>query len=193
MKLQNNLQVSVMNIKRLSFFLLIVMLLPLKMLGQSYTQDNEKTEVKFKVKNMGVPIKGEFSTSVFVVNFDQDNLENSMVSATIGIESLETGITKRDKDLKKKKYFDVSKFVDIKFQSTSFTKISDGKYTMTGELSIKGTSKTIELPIEVKQEYKSITISTNHNLNRKDYKVGGNSFVMSDNVEIDVIYVGESN
>lgn len=191
MKLFNNPWIKLLKRNITSFSLLIMFFLPLNLFAQSYTQDMAKTEVKFRVKNMGIYIKGKFNASEFSVNFDKENLASSSINAKISIGSLETGIKKRDKDLKKKKFFDIEKFTIIEFQSTSFKKIAEGNYTMTGELTIKGTSKTVEMSIDVVEESNSISISTIHNLDRKDYKVGGNSWVMSDRVEIDVVYVGK--
>ena len=170
--------------------LCLVLLLSFDMAAQEYVQDQSRTEVKFRVKNMGISVNGTFEKSEFVVSFDESSLTESSVKVKIHIESIDTGNSKRDKDLKKKKYFDLEKYPYLEFNSTSFKKNDQGQVSMVGNLKIKDVEKEVEIPLAVKEEEGGITLSTVYELNRRDFKVGGKSFTMSDTVEIDVSFHG---
>jgi polyisoprenoid-binding protein YceI len=149
-------------------------------------QNNAETEVSFKVKNLGISVEGEFTDLIIESNFNIDDLTNSYIKATIKVNSLDTGNKKRDKDLMKAKYFDVDNFEEINFTSTKIEKLQENNYNLTGNLTIKNTTKLITIPFEF--DDKNLMIQSDFELNRRDYKVGGKSWAMSDQIKIKVLY-----
>ncbi len=61
---------------------------------------------------------------------------------------------------------------------------------MIAELTIKGTTKQLQIPLEILESEKEVLIKADFTINRKDFKVGGGSFIMSKNVKIQVEYRG---
>jgi polyisoprenoid-binding protein YceI len=155
---------------------------------EQLTQNNPQTEVSFKVKNLGFSVEGEFTDVVFESNFNRDDLDDSFINATIKIKSLDTGNRKRDKDLMKAKYFDVDKFAEIKYNSTEIEKLQDNNYKLTGNLTIKKTTKLVTILIEIDDSNENLVIKSDFVLNRGDYNVGKKSWVMSNKVKIKVLY-----
>jgi len=151
-------------------------------------QNSTDTKVSFKVKNLGVSVGGEFTDVLFDSNFNIDDLNNSFIKATIKVISLDTGNKKRDKDLLKVKYFDVDNFSEINFSSTKIEKLQENSYSLTGNLTIKNTTELITVPFEIETSNGSLVIQSEFELNRRDYKVGGKSWAMSDQVKIKILY-----
>ncbi len=152
-------------------------------------QSESETKVTFKVKNMGIFVNGKFTEVAIESEFNLEDLTNSYIHAKINVRSLDTDNKKRDKDLLKSKYFDVDKFPEITFTSTKIEKIKEGdKYVLSGKLKIKNTEKLVDIPFEIVKNGEYQIIKADFNLNRRDYKVGGKSWVMSDEVIINVNY-----
>ena len=63
------------------------------------------------------------------------------------MNSINTATADRDAHLKSPDFFDVEKFPTITFVSKSFTKINDEDYTLTGDFTIKGITKTIDFKV----------------------------------------------
>ena len=60
--------------------------------SQEWIQDNNRTTVLFKIKNLGLTVDGGFKTSVIKTNLDTKDLSNSYINATITVNSIFTGI-----------------------------------------------------------------------------------------------------
>lgn len=158
--------------------------------SQELKQDKEQTKVTFKIKNFGIYVDGDFSDVTIQSNFNSQNLSESYINAKIAITSISTGNKSRDKSLVKKDYFEEENYKHLELKSTKIEKNSDGVFTLLGELTIKGTTRKIEIPLEISESNSTITIKSNFSINRKDYKVGGGSFIMSKTVKIQVEYTG---
>ena len=156
-----------------------------------FAQTNNTT-IDFKIKNIGMYVKGTFSEATISTNFDTDNISKSFIKATINVKSINTKNKKRDKHLLEDDYFDGNKYQQIKLQSTKIEKTGIHTYKLTGKLTIKKTTKTITFPITVNKNAKGTTINASFDLNRRDYGVGGRSWVMSNTVKIQVTHTFKS-
>ncbi|MEM9679054.1 MAG: YceI family protein [Bacteroidota bacterium] len=143
------------------------------------------SQIEFKIRNLGVNVDGYFGTFTINASFDNDrNLTD--VNASIDVASIDTGIEGRDKHLLKEDYFDVENHKTIQLETTRVDKESDTSYQLNAKLTIKGTTKTVDIPIKIEQTESSSLLSAYFELNRKDYGVGGGSLVMSKTVKITV-------
>jgi polyisoprenoid-binding protein YceI len=171
----------------LSLFLIVIF----NSRGQQLVQNNAETSVDFKIKNIGMYVNGTFTEATVSSNFNTKNLEESYINATINVNSINTKNTKRDKHLLKDDFFDVEKYTTIKLVSTKIEKVSENNYKLKAKLTIKKTTKSIVIPLEVVEDDRSITIKSNFSLNRRDYGVGGSSWVLSNTVKIRIIYIAK--
>lgn len=72
------------------------------------------------------------------INFDPENLAASSIEGTVDVNTLETGVVKRDDHLKSADYFEAETYPTMSFKSSSF--VSDGNgFVMTGQMRIKDT------------------------------------------------------
>jgi polyisoprenoid-binding protein YceI len=158
--------------------------------AQEFTQDTKKTKVTFKIKNFGVNVDGDFSQIDIRTNFNSNNLDESYIHATIAVISIDTGIESRDEHILEEDYFDEPNHKNITLKSTKITKKANGTYSMTANLTIKGITRRLEIPINFQETNDSIMIQSNFEINRRDFNVGGGSFIMSKKVKIQVEYTG---
>ena len=84
---------------------------------------------------------GDFQSKSVIL---PDDPAASRFEGTVSVETLKTGIFLRDWSLKSSKYFDEDKYPIIGFVSNEIVKTGQG-YKVTGYLTIKGTTKTIEM------------------------------------------------
>ena len=156
----------------------------------SFTSFAQKSSVDFEIKNVGITVDGHFNT--FTINAELgSNAELKTISGKITASSIETGIDSRDEHLLEEDYFDVEKHKYITLKSTLINKKSESKYTIKADLSIKGKTKSVTIPVAVQKLDGSYKITSNFEINRRDFDVGGGSFVMSKTVKICVTHYQE--
>ncbi len=149
-------------------------------------QNTTKTTVDFKIKNIGVYVKGSFSQASVTSNFDEHDLDNSYINAVITINSISTNNNKRDKHLLESDYFDENNHKQMKLVSTKIERVTANTYKLTGTLTIKKKSKKVVIPLVIRDTDESLSVEANFELNRRDYGVGGSSWVLSNTVKINV-------
>ncbi|OAD44591.1 YceI family protein [Polaribacter atrinae] len=142
--------------------------------------DPAHSEITFKVKHLMISnVKGEFKT--FQANIDGEDFTKSTISANIDASSISTNNNDRDTHLKSSDFFEVEKYPEITFVSTSIKKVDDDEFKLVGDLTIKGTTKEITLDNEfggfMKDPYgnEKAGFSINGKLNRKDFGLNWNA------------------
>src|SRR5690606_1999363 len=107
--------------------------------------------------------------------------KKSTLFVKIDASSIATNNNDRDTHLKSPDFFEVDKFPEITFKSTSINKIDDDDYELIGDLTIKGVTKEITLDTEfggyMKDPYgnEKAGFSINGKLNRKDFGLNWNA------------------
>ncbi len=107
------------------------------------------------------------------------------------MNSINTNSVKRDKHLLKSDFFDVANYATIRLESTKIEKILKNKYSLFAKLTIKNITKSIVIPLAIEESNEAIIISSNFNINRRNYNVGGRSWILSNIVKIQVVYNAE--
>lgn len=161
-------------------------------LAQNYTAVDAGSAIKFNIKNLGLNVTGSFKGLKGKINFDPSNLAAASVSVSVDASTINTGNTSRDKHLKKEDYFNVSNYPELSFVSTKITG-GAGVFQIEGSLTIKGVSKAISFPFTAKQEGNGYRFTGQFSINRRNFNVGGSSWVLSDNliVSLNVLTVKE--
>ena len=147
----------------------------------------QDSSIDFIIKNLGVNVDGHFNTFTINAELGSDGALQNIVGK-ITASSIETGIDSRDEHLLEEDYFYVEKHKYITLKSTSITKTSSSKYTVKATLSIKGKTKSITIPVMIQKADGSYKITSVFEINRRDFGVGGGSFVMSKTVKIYVTH-----
>ncbi|MFW5472555.1 YceI family protein [Knoellia sp. CPCC 206450] len=159
----------------------------------TWAVDASHTEVGFVARHLMVSkVRGYFKDVEGTVEVAED-ITQSRVDVTAQIASVETGSADRDAHLKSEDFFDAEKFPTMRFVSTSF----DGS-TLTGDLTIKDVTKSVEFDVDfggVGQDPWGNTkagFEATATVNRKDWgltwnaAVEGGGVLVSDKIQITI-------
>lgn len=154
-------------------------------LGQSSWQVKQ-SNISFVIKNAGLQVEGSFSGFTGLVKFEPDKPELTVLEAEVKSQTISTGIGMRDNHLRKQEYFHAEKFPVIAMKSKAIRKSGNGGYLGTFNLTMKGVSKEVEVPFTFVQQSGHAQMQGNFEINRRDFKVGGGSLIMSDKVKVNI-------
>ena len=167
--------------------------------AEPFAVDKAHSEATFQIRHLVSRISGKFNDFTGNVAIDRANPAASSVEFTIKSASIDTGNENRDKDLRSANFFEVDKFPEISFKSTSIKPSSKKDvYDVTGTFTMHGVTKTITLPVEFNgfikdpwgNERAGFGIHTT--LNRKDYGINWNKVLdnggtmLSDDVDVNI-------
>jgi polyisoprenoid-binding protein YceI len=151
----------------------------------------DQGSVKFKIKNAGISVNGNFSAPICVISFDPKDVSKSKFSGVLVTSSINTDNQGRDAHLRKPDYFDATKYPTIKIESTSISADGNGRYKAKCTLTLKDVSKSIDIPFTYIEQNGSFTMEGSFSINRRDYGVGDKSLILSDNVSISIKVIGK--
>ena len=153
--------------------------------AQNYTPADAGSKVHFVIKNFGINTGGDFTGLKGEITFLPENLSESKFSVTVSTTTIDTDNSMRDKSLVSDEYFDAAKFPVLQLVSTKIAKTNktaDGFYYFTGNLTIKGITKTISFPFQAKKVNGDYLFTGNFEIDRTEYGVGEKNIVLSNKV-----------
>lgn len=115
---------------------------------------------------------GSFANPKGTVVFDESDLSKTRIDICIKANTIQTGDPGRDKHLKNEDFFEVGKYPEIRFKSTSTIKNADGSYSIKGDFTMKSTTKSVEISARVVNQDGQRLLLGQLPINRVDYKVG---------------------
>jgi polyisoprenoid-binding protein YceI len=132
----------------------IVLLVAMMIAGASlfaqskWNVDKGHSKIGFSVRHMMLSdVEGYFKKFDASVLASKDDFSDAVFEITIDVASINTENERRDNDLRSASYFDVEKYPQITFKSTSLSKVDDKKYKVTGNLTIRGVTKPVTLDL----------------------------------------------
>ena len=156
------------------------------------------TQVEFSAKHLGMmTVRGHFSEVTAGGHIDPDHPEKSQVEATINTASIRTHNENRDNDLRSSNFLEIDKYPTMTFKSTKVEHTGGDRYRVTGDLTIKGTTKPVTLQVVKYGEFNDpamghrIGYAAETKINRKDFGMNFNAvldgkFVVSNEIEINI-------
>jgi polyisoprenoid-binding protein YceI len=154
------------------------------------------TQVEFAAKHLGMmTVRGHFAEVNAVAQIDPDHPEASSVQVTMQTASIRTHNEARDNDLRSSNFLEVDKFPTITFKSTSVEPAGTDRYTLTGDLTIKGITHPTTLQVIKYGEFNDpmmghrIAYSATGQINRREFGLSFNMmldgrFVVSDEIQL---------
>lgn len=114
----------------------------------TWTIDPNHSSIGFEIRHMGVSnVRGSIGGVKGTVTLNDKDMTKSSVEATVDTTTVTTNVDARDKHLKSPDFFDVAKYPQITFKSTSLTN-NGGKLQLTGDLTLTGTTKSVTLDLD---------------------------------------------
>lgn len=157
-----------------------------------WVSDPSHSEVGFKVKHLMVTnVSGSFNTFSVTAETTGDDFSNATVDFSADATSISTNSEQRDEHLKSADFFDATNFPHITFKATGFEKKGgDEAFELTGDLSIKGVTKSVKLNVEyggvVKDPWGNIKagFTVTGKINRKDFGLNWNAMLETGGVMV---------
>lgn len=161
--------------------------------------DPAHSEVKFKVKHLVVStVTGHFNQFNATVESNTDDFSDAVIRFDAEIASIDTKNAQRDGHLKSADFFDAENHPKLSFASTKVVKKSATDYDVTGDLTIRGTTKSVTLQVTYNGTVKGFGgvevagFELTGKINRQDFgltwsaltEAGG--VVVSDDVKLEV-------
>ncbi|MFH9352754.1 YceI family protein [Kitasatospora sp. NPDC017646] len=147
-----------------------------------YVLDPAHTRIGFVARHaMVTKVRGAFHEFEGTAHLDGSDPSRSSARLTIQAGSIDTGVAQRDQHLRANDFLDVPNFPTITFVATAVEARGTGEYRVTGDLTIKDTTR----PVSIDVEYTGNAVDPYGNLrvglegsvtiNRKDFGVTWNA------------------
>ncbi len=160
-------------------------------MGTKWFLDTGNSFVGFAVKHYGINfVKGLFTKFVVNLEFDPDDFLSIRIQATIDATSINTTNARRDLDLQEPDYLDTEKYPEIIFVSSRVEQISDKRFHLTGDLTIKNVTREVLLDVSyggTSKDPKGIQhlgFSAEATINRKDVHLTAHTPLPTGNVMV---------
>lgn len=157
---------------------------------RAWNIDPAHTQVEFGVRHLMLStVKGRFPGVAGTVRLDQDDPSRSSVKVEIDASSIDTRNADRDAHLRSGDFFDVENHPTIRFESRE-VEISDDRYRVGGELTIRGVSRPVVLRVERLGEVvdpwgnERIGFHAETRINRKDFGLTWNQLLEAGGVTV---------
>jgi len=116
--------------------------------SSTWISDPAHSEVDFTVTHLSISkVHGKFAKVKAQLEMNSADISKSTVTATIDVNTVDTGEAARDSDLRSANFFDVVNFPAATFTSTAVTKNGDG-LSIAGNLTLHGVTKPVTLNVE---------------------------------------------
>jgi polyisoprenoid-binding protein YceI len=154
--------------------------------SETFEIDPSHSAIGFAVKHMVIStVHGKFSSfSGEIVLNEEEDLTRSSVVIAIQASSIDTGLLKRDYDLRGPSFFDVTKFPQITFSSSRIEKSGDHHF-LIGPLTMHGVTKEVKFPFSYNGKVTDTTGCTRLGaeaslvINRQDWGISYNKILDS--------------
>ena len=143
-------------------------------------------------------VRGYFDEVSTTADIDPDHPETATVEASISTASIRTNNGIRDNDIRSSNFLEVDKYPVITFKSTSVEPAGPDRYTLTGDLTIKGNTRPVSLQMTRYGEFNDsgmmghrIAYGAQTKINRKDFGLSFNAIldgrlVVSEEIQIQI-------
>jgi polyisoprenoid-binding protein YceI len=132
--------------KQIIFFFTLTILSVVSLFAQKagWALDKAHSSIGFSVSHMVISeVTGNFKDFDISFTSSKEDFSDATVDATIKVASVNTGNERRDGHMKTDDFFNSEKFPLITFKSTSFEKVGENKYNITGNLTIRDVTKKV--------------------------------------------------
>lgn len=152
--------------------------------SENWRVDTDHSSIYFDTRHTLATVRGQFKGFTGTVDFDPDNLTAGSVEFTVRVDTINTGINKRDNHLRSDDFFATGQYPEMTFSSTDIRHMQDNRYIMEGDLTVRDVTRRVEIPftylgirdnpLEKGQEVSGF--EAEFAINRLDYNVGDGRF-----------------
>jgi polyisoprenoid-binding protein YceI len=148
----------------------------------TYALDVSHSRLGFVARHaMVTKVRGAFNDFEGTATIDGDDPSRSSVNVTIKVDSIDTRNKQRDDHIRTNDFLDIENYPTITFASTSIEHDGGDDFQVTGDLTIRGVTKAVTIPLEfqgvVKDPWGNDRVGFEGSvvINRKDWGVNWNA------------------
>ena len=178
----------------------LVLSFPMPTVASTWQIDSSHSNAQFAVRHLVVSkVRGSLGTVTGKMILDEADPAKSTLEATVEVTAVNTGNADRDEHLRAPDYLDTAKFPTLSFKSTSAESKGEGRWAVTGDLTLKGMTREVVLEVEgsstpIKDPWGKTRLGgvARTTLQRSDFAIGGQKvmegggLVMGNDVEVTV-------
>jgi polyisoprenoid-binding protein YceI len=139
---------------------------------ESLTIDTARSSVGFTGSKVTDSHDGTFRTFSGTMQLDPNSIENSSVSVTIQIDSVQIEPERLRTHLLSPDLFDAAQFPTATFQSTRIRAGGEGgTHTVTGNLTLHGQTRAITFPATIEVQPNEVRARAEFSINRQDFGI----------------------
>lgn len=118
-------------------------------LAGSWAVDPTHSTVEFIARYaMFTLVRGRFTSFTGTVALDPPHFEATQIDVEIDAASVDTAMVVRDAHLRSEDFFDIERHPNISFRPRGATLLAPGRYTVHGELTIRGITQPVRLAVD---------------------------------------------
>ena len=149
--------------------------------SQTWVSDPAHSRLGFSISHLTISnITGNFKQFEVTVVSSKADHSDATVEVTAQVASINTDVEARDNHLKSVDFFDVQQFPTLKFKSTSLTKIKGNSYKLTGNQTLHGITRPVNLDVVLNgtvtnpmNKKETTGFSIKGILKRSEFNIGG--------------------
>jgi polyisoprenoid-binding protein YceI len=166
---------------------------------EKWNIDVVHSTIGFTVRHLMVSkVHGYFTKWSGALAFDEENPSSSHAEVEIDVSSVDTREPQRDAHLRTGDFFEAEKYPKMTFKSTTIARAGEGKFKVTGDLTLRGVTKPVVLDVEYggRQKHPQMGeragFSGHTTIHRKDFGVNFNQILdngglaLSEKVDVNI-------
>ena len=156
--------------------------------AQDWKVDYGKSRISFVIKQMNVPVEGGFGRYSVKAAFDAARPEQGSFQVELDVASINTGSEDGNGEAKRPAWFDTARYPKANFVSKAIKRDAAGRYTLHGDLTLKGRTRPISAPFAMTpQAGGGLLVSGRVAMKRSQFDIGGGEWadpsVVADDLE----------
>lgn len=130
--------------------------------GQTiWSLDSNHSQLGFSIALLNISdVEGTFKIKEATITASKEDFSDALLTMQAETKTIHTGIGARDAHLRTADFFDADKFPLITFKSKVFKKTGDGRYQVSGDLTMHGVTKPVTLEAAAKTVVHPVTKKT---------------------------------
>ena len=123
-------------------------------------------------KQMNVPVEGIFKKFSAHISFDPARPASGIAQLTVDVGSYDLGDASYDSQVIGKSWFDAKTYPTATFVSSAIAAVGGNRYNVTGQLTIKGKSETVVVPVTLTRRDNMQSLDGTLSIKRSQFDIG---------------------
>ena len=168
-----------------SALLLLGAAVPATTLAANYSVQPATSTLGFSSTFQGAAFNGTFGQWTAAISYNAAQLATSKFDVNVNLASVKTGDKDRDTALPGADFFNIAKFPQARFVTTSFRQ-NGAQVVAAGNLTLHGVTKPVTLNVTFKPQGSGAVMDVSGSIKRLDFGVGGGDYADTSVIAADV-------